>query len=126
MRLWAELREELKESNRKQADDIPNKLRAVGCGFETMPAGETAQPIRIHRDEVKVMARLEHDRWNQERLREGWRLGPKKNNDEGITPYMVPFDDLDAETQKWNVEAVRAIPDLVKRAGFRIYRLKRG
>jgi hypothetical protein len=126
MRPWEDLREELKESNRKQADNIPNKVRAVGCGFETMPAGEQAGQFEFTEDEIKVMARLEHDRWNQERLREGWRLGPKKNNDERITPYLVPFDELDSETQKWDVEAVGAIPDLVKQAGFRIYRLKRG
>jgi hypothetical protein len=125
MRPWEELREELKESNRKQADDIPNKLRAVSCGFETMPSGEQTGQFEFTEAEIKVMARLEHDRWNQERLREGWRLGPKKNNNDRITPYLVPFDDLDAETQQWDVEAVRAIPDLVRRAGFRIYSLKR-
>jgi hypothetical protein len=71
------------------------------------------------------MARLEHERWNQEKLRAGWRLGPKKDNAAKITPYLVPFDELSPEVQKWDVDAVMGMPDLLKRAGFQIYRFRR-
>ncbi len=71
------------------------------------------------------MARLEHERWNQEKLRAGWRLGPVKDNAAKITPYLVPFDELDPEVQKWDVDAVKVIPGLLKRAGFQIFRFRR-
>ena len=124
MQPWEQLREHLKESNRQQADDIPNKLRAIGCGFEPVPEGKEPEPFTFTDDELKAMARLEHERWNQERLSAGWRLGPSKDAEAKITPYLVPFDELSPEVQEWDLDAVRAIPDLVRRAGFNIHRLR--
>jgi hypothetical protein len=125
MQPWDLLREDLKESNRQQADDIPNKLRAVGCGFEPPPQGKEPELFAFMVEEMNVMARLEHERWTQERLREGWRLGEKKISEAKITPYLIPFDELPPDVQKWDLDAVRAIPDLVRRAGFNIYRLRK-
>ncbi len=127
MQTWERLEEDLKESNRQQADDIPNKLRAIGCGFEPVHArtGEEPKSFTFTPEDANVMARLEHERWNQEKLRAGWRLGPKKDNAAKITPYLVPFDELSPEVQKWDVDAVMGMPDLLKRAGFQIYRFRR-
>jgi hypothetical protein len=122
---WHELDEDLKESNRQQADDIPNKLDAIGCVFEPLRPGEELRPFRFADDELNIMARLEHERWNKERLRAGWRLGPTRDNQARTTPYLVPFDELSPEVQKLDVEAVMSIPDILKRAGFQIYRLRR-
>jgi hypothetical protein len=47
MRPWEELREELKESNRKQGDDISNKLRG-GLRVRDNACRGTNRPIRIH------------------------------------------------------------------------------
>ena len=124
MQPWDTLREDLKESNRQQADDIPNKLRAVGCGFEASPAGKEPELFTFTRSELNQMARREHERWNQERRFAGWKFGPKKDIAAKITPYLIPFDRLPAEVKKWDLDAVYAIPVLVKRAGFNIYRLR--
>ena len=125
MQTWESLDEDLKESNRQQADDIPNKLRAIGCGFEPVRSGEEVNPFTFTADDLSVMARLEHERWNQEKLRAGWRLGPTKDNVAKITPHLVPFDELSSDVQKWDLDAVMGIPDLLKRAGFQIYRFRR-
>jgi hypothetical protein len=125
MQPWDKLAEDLRESNRQQADDIPNKLRAVGCGFEPAPAGKAAELFTFTDEEINVMARLEHERWNQEKLRAGWRYGEKKDNAAKTTPYLVEFDKLSPEVQRYDVDAVKGIPDLLRRAGFRIYRFRR-
>jgi hypothetical protein len=125
MQPWDRLDEDLKESNRQQTDDIPNKLRAVGCGFEPVPPGGQLKPFTFTAEELKVMARMEHERWNQEKLAAGWRLGPTKDNDAKTTPYLVPFDELPPEVRQWDVDAVVRIPDLLGRVGLQIHRFRR-
>ncbi|MBN2575033.1 MAG: AAA family ATPase [Deltaproteobacteria bacterium] len=125
MQPWESLDEDLKESNRQQADDIPNKLRAIGCGFEPAPEGQTPEPFDFTAEDINEMARLEHKRWNEEKLRDGWRYGEKKDKEAKTTPYLVDFDKLSPEVQQYDVDAVKGIPDLLRRAGFRIYRIRR-
>jgi len=126
MKPWVELDEDLKESNRQQADDIPNKLRGIGCGLEPAKPGEVPPLFAFTAEELNLMARLEHERWNQEKLRAGWRFGPVKNNEAKTTPYLVDFDRLPPDVQQWDIAAVAAIPDLVRRAGLRVSRPGRG
>jgi len=123
MRPWAELDADLQESNRQQADDIPNKLRAIGCALAQVNPGEEPGQPSFTPEELNVMARLEHERWNQEKLRAGWRFGPTKDNQAKTTPYLVGFDQLPPDVQQWDVAAVAAIPDLLRRAGLRVCRL---
>jgi hypothetical protein len=121
MQQWVPLREDLKESNRAQADHIPEKLRRVGCGYAPV-AGRKPAPFPFTPAEIEVLAEMEHDRWMAERRVEGWTLGPR-DPARKTSPHLVAWPDLADDVREWDRQAVRNIPDLMARAGFEIYRL---
>jgi len=124
MAAWDLLDEGLKESNRRQADHIPAKLKAVGCDFAPA-AGTSGKSVRLTPDEIEVMARMEHDRWVAEKLLDGFGPGPR-DNPRKTSPYLVPWDELDEKIRDIDRQTVREIPALLASAGFEIYRLGRG
>lgn len=122
MQPWEKLREDLKESSRKQADHIPEKLRRIGCGFIPVTGREPLQAT-LTTNEIETLAEMEHDRWVTERRCEGWVLGPVRDVNRKVSPYLVPWGELDAKVKEWDRNAVRRIPDLLSKAGFELYRL---
>jgi hypothetical protein len=125
MQPWETLREDLRESNRQQADHIIAKLRAVNCGM--MPvAGREPVAITFTPAEIEIMAEMEHDRWMAERRIAGWVYGPERDVERKITPYLVPWSELPEDVKEWDREAVRAIPEVLAQAKFEVYRLGGG
>jgi len=70
------------------------------------------------------MAEMEHGRWNVERLSAGWRFGPEKNEDERISPYLIPWQNLSPEIKGYDREAVCNFPKLLWDAGLKIVHRK--
>jgi hypothetical protein len=122
MRSWADLAEDLKESNRRQAAHIPVKLEALGYGLR--PAGPGAASLVLSPEQVERLAVMEHERWNQDRLDQGWRFGPVRDPDHKITPYLVPYAELPEDAKQWDREAVEAIPELLALARLEAFRLE--
>ena len=118
---WDELPEHLRESNRQQAADIFEKLRAIGCTAHEVKDAKVA-PHSLLEDEIERMAEMEHDRWVAERRADGWRLGPKRDVLNKISPYLVSWEELAEEVREWDREAVRRIPELLASVGLVIRR----
>lgn len=119
---WEELSEEWRESNRRQADHIRHKLSVIGCGIApVLEWGDTAFPFTD--DEVETMAKLEHDRWREERASQGWTYGPQRDEARHTNPHLVAWEELPEATRAFNRDLVRRIPDLLLRTGFQVYRL---
>lgn len=113
MRPWAELREDLRESNRSQADHIAIKLRAVRCLM--VPADHAGTPVEEFTPaELDLLARLEHRRWNAERWLGGWRYGTPSNKDLRISENLVSWEELDDSIKQYDVQAVARIPALLR------------
>ena len=123
MARWEDLDEGLKESNRRQADHIPAKLKAVGCDFT--PATGKAAPVKFSPAEIETMARMEHERWVAEKRLAGFSPGARDNAAK-TSPYLGPWDELDEKVRDMDRQAVREIPELLASAGFEIYRLMKG
>ena len=126
---WGNLQEDLKESNRQQADHIPVKLKAIGCDFAPV-VGREPKILRLNDDEIEIMAKLEHGRYVTERFSQGWSAG-SRNAKKKTSPYLIEWENLPEDKGKngkdirdYDREAVRAIPRLLANAGFEIYRLK--
>jgi voltage-gated potassium channel Kch len=117
---WQDLAEDLKNSNREQAAHIPVKLRAAGCRL--VPGDDAVTPFAFAPGEVETLARMEHDRWCDERRRSGWRRGPVKDFARKQHPSLVPWEELSEVDQDRDRNAVRHIPALATRAGFVIVR----
>lgn len=120
MKPWNKLDEDLKESNREQADDIPEKLRLIKCDFSPVVGRE---PIRIEftDEEVELLAEMEHERWVGQKRLEGIR--PGKRRTKKTSPYLVEWAHLTDEVKEWDRDTVRGMPDFMAEAGFEIYRL---
>jgi voltage-gated potassium channel Kch len=118
---WDLLDERLKESSRRQADHIGVKLRAVGYGLEPLTDWD-AQLAAFSPDEVETLAELEHERWRQERLADGWNWGPERDYGEQTHPDLVPWERLAEAEREVDRDAVRGLPSSLAKAGFRVYR----
>jgi voltage-gated potassium channel Kch len=125
---WDDLPESLKESNRQQADHIETKLAAIGCGVQALTDWRFAafeglpDEVRAVFD-VERLARMEHERWREERQRQGWAYAPGPKALEARTsPYLVPWADLPEEIRDHDRNAVRGLPTFLAQAGFQICR----
>jgi hypothetical protein len=118
---WDRLPEELKESNRQQADDIEEKLRRIGCSLHEVSAGQVSL-ARFTEAEVEIMAEMEHARWMIERLGEGWTFGEKRDVAKKISPYLVPWNRLPEDVKEWDREMVRRIPEFLAAVGVEVRR----
>lgn len=118
---WDELPEDARESNRSQALHIGEKLAAVGCDIAPLWDWE-ARGYEFSPAEVELMAKLEHERWMQERFALGWKLG-ERDPDNKTNPNLRDWDALSAGVRDWNCNVVREIPSFLASAGFQVLRL---
>ena len=122
MRPWSELAETYRKANRAQADDILRKLEQVGCGFRPSRDGKAAT-FRFRRDEIELLARLEHDRWMKERLDDGYTPGSVKSAEQKTHPSLVSWEQLEDGIRQYDRDTVTGIPDFLSKVGFEVYRL---
>jgi hypothetical protein len=119
---WDALDESLKESNRAQAAHIPLKLRAVGCDLAPLDDQDVGS-FRFEADEVERLAEMEHDRWVEERTKNGWTYAPEKDVARKRSPYLVPWKDVPEEIKEYDRHFVRELPGLLSSAGYGIERI---
>jgi RyR domain len=122
---WDELPETLKASNRSQAMQIEKKLRAVGCALVPLH-GREAAPFEFTDDEVELLARIEHDRWVDERRRSGWQFGGERDVRTRRTPYLVPWEQLSEAIRDLDRETALKLPRYAARTGQQIVRVQDG
>jgi len=123
--LYDELSEEKQRSNRDAAADIPVKLRVIDHGLRRIPpeAEGRARTPDIADTEVEKLARLEHQRWVAEQKLQGFVYGLQKIEGRKISPYLVAFEKLPPKIQKYDFEAVYAIPVVLQSLGYEVYRM---
>ncbi len=68
----------------------------------------------------ELLARHNHDIWARQRLRDGWKYGPKRDDASKEHPCLVPYEELPESEKKYDrdtaIEALKAIVAL----GYRI------
>ena len=69
---------------------------------------------------VEMLARNNHDLWARRRMDEGWRLGPKRDDEKKETPVLIPYEELPESEKHYDrqnaVETLKTILAL----GYRI------
>lgn len=118
---WHRLPEDLKESNRKQADHIRAKLTLIGCELFPQP-GYPLALLEFTAEEVERLAEVEHQRWIEERKATGWIYGQRKDVAQKINPLLIPWSELPEEAKGYNRDAVRRIPKVLAKADLEIRR----
>jgi hypothetical protein len=122
LRPWQDLAEPLKRSNRAQADDILRKLEQVGCGYRPR-RDDKPVTFRFKREEIELLAELEHDRWMKDKVAEGFTLGPRRDEERKTSPYLVAWNQLEDQVKQYDRDTVAAIPEFMAGAAFEVYRL---
>ncbi|MEN6553737.1 MAG: RyR domain-containing protein, partial [Methanobacterium sp.] len=126
MQPWDLLDEKYKNANIEQAQQIPEKLQVFHYDF--MPAiGEIKGDFEFTDEQVEVLAEMEHERFNEQKFREGWTLDRDAEDSDAnkkISPWLIDWDELPDNIKEYDRIAVRNIPTLLNRVGFEIYSLK--
>ncbi len=120
---YDELIPQLKIANIRQAKSIPYKLNIIGCEI-VGPDDEREAITEFSPEEVLDLAIVEHEEWCKEKIGTGWTYGEEKDVENLITPYLVPWDELDEETQQLDIDPVKNIPSLVDSIGLKIVKTK--
>jgi voltage-gated potassium channel Kch len=118
---WGKLPKDLRDANVAQAAGIGAKLEAINA--VVVPESGEASDFGFTPEEVEGLAELEHKRWMNERTAQGWSYGPKRDNRRKIHPDLQEWDALDEDTREKDRDAVRAIPGILREAGYQILRL---
>ncbi|OCL10168.1 hypothetical protein AOQ84DRAFT_353668 [Glonium stellatum] len=121
---WDDLAEELRESTRNQADDIPHKLRMVNCYMSREVKGR-ASVTAFTISELELLAEREHERWNMERLQKHWRVGPRESEGRA-EPFLTPWRDLEEQWKDIDRATVGCVPRVLSRLNYQIYKLGTG
>jgi hypothetical protein len=117
---WLSLKEELRESTRAHAVDIPRKLRMITCFLAEKHISRKAVDS-FRDDELDMLAEKEHERWNAERLQNQWYQG-KRNAEQRTSPFLVPWRDLEQKWQNVDREMVKSYPTILP-DNYKIYRI---
>ena len=114
MKVWEDLDDLYKNSNREQAAYYPYLLRAAGCDFEKDEDGSKPL-VKFSDDEIDRLAQMEHGRWVEER-----RI---KQPDH---PDLCLWKDLPKKEKDKDIRSVEAIPEILSKVGLRVVRLSEG
>lgn len=118
-----DLGRDLQEMDREQARAVVGRLLAIGCLLQR-ESGTEDPPVEFAftAEEVEVLAREEHERWVDQRSKQGWTYGPVFDATKRISPCLVAYESLPKGEKQKDRDTVLSIPDLVASAGFRIVR----
>ena len=119
---WHELGESLRQSNRRFAEGVGEKLRAARIAVVPSPLADPAAPAAgLPEEQVEELAIAEHDRWCADLAADGWRhhAGPK-DPERKLHPSLIPWDELSEEEREKDREPVRALPEMLAHVGFEL------
>ena len=120
MKPWNKLADTFKTANLEQAGYAVQILDAGG--FAVRKATGSCSAIDFMPEEIERMAEWEHGRWNMERLLNGWRRGPVRDDKRKVHDCIVPWDELPPAIKEYDRNAVRAFPSLLAGVGLDVVR----
>lgn len=122
---WEDLDEDQRQDNRDAAmHHLEVKIPAAGLRLE--PAtNEGAKPFEFTDETLEELSKLEHERWHQSKLRDGWEYDPKLGDGKQIREQkkhgdMKPWDELSEATKEKDRMFVRALPEMLMAGGFEL------
>ena len=119
---WDKLSDDYKQSNIQFANQIPEKLYMIGYSLKKAIDGKP-NVIKLSKEEIEELAQNEHERYVAEKLRNGWKFGPR-DNVRKIHPLLKDWNKLSDDEQEKNRNMVIGIPEYIAKDGFEIYPLK--
>lgn len=118
---WDSLNQTYKNANLGQALCAIQILEAAGFGIREAENPVVFDHNDFTREEMTLMAEMEHGRWNFERLHDGWRYGVR-NDAQKIHNCLVPWSELPDDIRQYDINGICAFPSILAKAGLEIYR----
>ncbi len=112
---YDKLPERAKEASRDTVRWIPRKLARVHYVIVPEGSGPYAE---LSKKEVEELARMEHLIWMDRKKADGYALADVATESPKQSPYLVPWEKLDKEFKDVDREFIRAIPKILKKAGY--------
>ena len=91
--------------------------------MEYKPAPRDTSGVRLPdeiRELTEMLARNTHENWSRQRMADGWRYGPRRDDSRKEHPSLVPYDQLSESEKEYDrttaMETVKTILSL----GYRI------
>src|SRR5947209_2705236 len=72
------------------------------------------------RELLELLARNTHEVWARQRLTDGWRYGPQRDDAHRRHPGLVPYDDLPEDEKEYDRNTARAALETIVALGYRI------
>jgi hypothetical protein len=117
-----DLPEVKKEQNLRTVRGIPAKLARVGCVM--VPGRADLRHVEFSPEELDVLARVEHEQWLQ-LLGPGWRHGTRTDLARRVHRAYRPWEKLSRAEKDKDVDMVRTIPLILRKAGYTVVRTGR-
>jgi hypothetical protein len=73
---------------------------------------------------AESLARSAHDIWARQRLLDGWKLGPERNDQRKETPCLVPYEELPESEKEYDRQQVLHALKAIVALGYRIEKAK--
>lgn len=119
---WKDLSEELKNSDRDQARNIPNALLKIN--YDIISVSKNPAFIEFTKKELDVLAENEYTRWYRNKKKSGWKYGEIKDINEKTDPELICWNKLSEEKKNNVYEMIKFWPEILARSNFRLDRLK--
>lgn len=86
---------------------------------------ETKIPIAPTITEIlETLARNVHNRWMAGRLADGWKFGPKRDDEKKEHPSMIPYEELPETEKEYDRQTVLTTITGLLENGFEIQKKK--
>ena len=119
---WEDLKESAKNSNYAAAENINAKLQEINCAIRPLMFGQ--ERFVFQGGEVEALARMEHERWYEEKSAIAKQSAQAKRDIEQNEYYKL-WENLTKDQKEENCKAIRKLPEILAKAGYEIYRLPR-
>jgi hypothetical protein len=109
-----------KESNIRSFVSVSRAIGEMGRVWATR-IGSSSHPQEdspLTQAETKLLARLEHDSWVRHHAEYGWCYAEQRDDRRKRHTQMVPWENLDDEARRKDVEAVETVIELFATLGF--------
>ena len=108
---WSQLTQAERKQNLLKADHWPVRLRASRC-----ESSEQVVPVlELTEGEIELQASMEHNRYVDQKLSDGWRYGEERSSAAKTNPFLLSWDKLPEEQRERELREVSTQPDYFAR-----------
>jgi hypothetical protein len=69
---------------------------------------------------TELLARNSHENWAQQRLHDGWRYGPSRDDARKEHPCLVPYEDLPESEKEYDRKTAMETVKTILALGYRV------